>query len=385
MLRTLSLVLAILAGPLPWAAAQAAPIVPASDSEVIETLPGGGAGQHEARRLRRALLSQPRDAKSALQLAERLMSQAREFEDPRLAGQAMAALQAWSDPAAAPAEVLLMQATVKQYLHDFDGSAQLLERLLQRDPRQPQAWLTLATVRRVQGRYADSDRACAQLPALGAALHGSACLAENEALRGAFDSARNRLQRLAADPRLDGGTRNWLLTSLAQLEERAGRVAAADAAFKAALAALTDGYSLIAYADFLIGQRRDGDALVLLREQPRSDGVLLRLAIAGTRSQTARAADDAREMRERIAQANLRPQAQGVHAREQALFALWVDADPQRAVALARGNLRLQREPIDLLVLAQAAVAARQPAALREAEALTREIGLHDRRLDALL
>jgi len=240
-------------------------------------------------------------------------------------------------------------------------------------------------VRRVQGRYADSDRACAQLSALGSALHGTACQAENEALRGEFDLARQRFERLLADPRLDARTRNWLLASLAELEQRAGRGKAADAAFRAALAAHADSYSLIAYADFLIEQGRESDALTLLRDQERTDGVLLRLAIAGTRIKAPRAAGDAREMRERIAQANLRPQAQSVHGREQALFALWVDGEPQRALALARSNVRLQREPIDLLVLAQAAAAARQPAARQEAGRLSKEMGLHDRRLDALL
>lgn len=357
-------------------AAQAAPIVPERDSQVIETLPA---------RLGARAAANPRDARSAVQLAQGLMSEARASGDPRLAGQAMAALQAWADPATAPGDVLLMQATVRQYLHDFDGAAALLEGLVARDARQAQAWLTLATVRRVQGRYAASDSACAQLLALGAALYGVACSAENEALRGGFDPARQRFQRLLADPRLDAGTRNWLLTSLAELEERAGRADAADAAFKAALAAQPGGYALVAYADFLIGRHRERDALALLRGQPRTDAVLLRLAIAGTRFKSPQAVADAGEMRERIAQANQRPDAQAAHGREQALFALWVDAEPARAVALARTNLQLQREPIDLLVLAQAAAAARQPAALQEAAQLSREVGLHDRRLDALL
>ena len=367
------------------AAVNAAPISPTSDAQVIETLPAKSAGRAEERRLRKAVQGNPRDAQSAVDLARRLMDEARERGDPRLAGQAMAALQPWTDPATAPTDVLLLQAVVKQFLHDFDGAAQLLERSLARDAQQPQAWLTLATVRRVQGRYADSDRACTQLLAIGATLHGTACLAENEALRGDIDAARKRFEGLLSAPRLDAGARNWLLTSVAELEERAGRNSAAEAAYKAALAASGDGYTLVAYADFLIAQRRDREALALLREHPRTDVVLLRLAMAGTRSKAPQAAADASEMRERIAQANLRPEAQTVHGREQALFALWVDADPERAVALARGNVGLQREPIDLLVLAQAAAAANDPAARREAEKLRQETGLHDRRLDALL
>ena len=365
--------------------ALAAPITPTSDLQVIETLPASAASRAADRRLRQALLGSPRDAQKAVQLAGSLMAQAHELGDPRLAGQAMATLQAWSEPANAPGEVLLMQATVLQYLHDFDASAKLLEQLLAREPQRPQAWLTLATVRRVQGRYAASDLACAQLLEHGAALHGAACQAENAALRGEFDIARGRFERLLADRRLSRGTRNWLLTSLAELEQRAGRNGAAGSAFEAALAAERETYALTAYADFLIDQGREREALALLREQPRTDGVLLRLAIAGARIKAPQAANDAREMRERIAQANLRPQAQSVHAREQAMFALWVDARPQHAVALARTNLAQQREPIDLLLLARAAAAAQQPAALQAADQLRKEIGLHDRRMDALL
>jgi hypothetical protein len=373
--------LALLAACAIGVATHAAPIVPRTDAEVIETLPTGGAERAELRRLRRALAADPRDATAAVRLAERLMEQAHATGDPRAAGQALAALQPWADPATAPGDVLLMQAGVRQYLHEFDSAIALLEQLLARDAPPPQAWLTLATLHRVQGRYAQSDAACRPLQR-AAPLHASACLAENEALRGGSDAARRQFLGLLAQPRLDDGTRNWLLTSLAELEQRAGRAGAADAAFKAALAAQPAAYTLIAYADFLIDQQRPRDALALLRGQPRNDAVLLRLAIAGRQAGAAQAAADAREMGERIAQANLRPRAQRAHAREQALFALWVEADAPRALDLARANLRQQREPIDLLLLARTARAAAAPAALREAETLRAQMGLQDRRLD---
>ena len=368
-------------------AAGATPIEPSRDDQVIETLPATGSARNDERRLRRELAARPRDARMAVALAARYIEQARESGDPRMAGQALSALQAWPEPASAPAEVLLMQATVQQYLHDFDGAAKLLDGLLARDERQPQAWLTLATIRRVQGRYGESDRACARLERIappGAGPYAAACRAENDALRGDFDAARARLQRLLADPRQPAGTRNWLLTSLAELEERAGRAAAADTAYKAALGAQADGYTLIAYADFLIWQHREKEALALLRGHPRTDAVLLRLAVAGARAGAPDAARDAREMRERIVQSNERPQAQTLHAREQAMFALWVDRDPQRALALARTNVGLQREPIDLLVLAQAAKATGQPQVLAEAARVRADTGLVDRRFDAL-
>lgn len=367
------------------AAARAEPIEPRSDGEVIETLPAGAALRAEERRLRRALAERPRDAGMAVKLAQRYLERAREQGDPRFAGLAISALQPWSDDPAASGDVLELQATLDQYVHQFDAAAAKLEVLLRREPKRGQAWLTLATVRRVQGRFDASDRACRELQALKAEPYGAACLAENQGLRGAVAGARRELKRLITTHGGDADTRNWLGTSLAELEERNGSETAARAAWDDALRARAAPYTLLAYADFLIYHGRNGPALALLKEQPRNDAVLLRLAIAATRSGAPDGDSLAREMRERIAASNLRPDAQTLHGREQAMFALWVDKQPERAFQLARDNLRLQREPIDLLVLAQAAQATGNNVALREARQWQREIALRDQRVDALL
>src|SRR5207237_8126010 len=100
-----------------------------------------------------------RDPDLALAVATRYLERARESGDPRFAGMAMAAIGGWTDEATMPDAVLMMRANLLQYLHEFDASAASLQRLVARPGNQPrpQAWLTLATVRRVQGRYADSD------------------------------------------------------------------------------------------------------------------------------------------------------------------------------------------------------------------------------------
>ena len=160
---------------------------------------------------------------------------------------------------------------------------------------------------------------------------------------------------------------------------------AAETAYRNALRLDPDVYGVVAYADFLIDQHRPRDALALLKDQPRTDVVLLRLAIAGTQARSPGAARDVAEMRDRIALANERPDARKFHGREQAMFALAVDRAPTLALELARGDVEQQREPLDLLVLARAARATGDVAALDEARRLRRSIGLHDRRIDALL
>lgn len=361
----------------------AAPFVPAGDADVVETLPSGGQ-RGEERRLRRQLAERPTDAALAVSVAQRFLERARAQGEPRYAGLALGALAAWPDAAGAPPEVVLMRATLAQYLHDFDGAASMLEALLQRQPQIGQAWLTLATIRRVQGRYEASDAACTALARQAPGVYAEACRAENDALRGNFDAARQRFRQLAQTRGMDAATRGWLLTSLAELEERAGRGAAAEAAWREALQADPSPYTTIAYADFLILRGRDGDVLKLLDPLPRGDAVLLRLAIAGHRSGAPDAAARVAEMRERIALANLRPDTPTFHGREQAMFALWVEADPARALELARRNVDLQREPIDLLLYAQAAKAAGRADALQAAKALAREVGLRDARLEAV-
>jgi Tfp pilus assembly protein PilF len=361
----------------------AAPIDPTRDDEVVETLPATGS-RGQVRQWRRELARRPGDVALAVRVARHYLVQARVHGDPRFAGLAAAALRPWPDPDTAPPEVALLHAMLQQHQHEFDASATTLERLVARDPRHAQAWLTLATVRRVQGRYDASDAACRGLSGAGADLYAGACVAENDSLRGKFDAARARLTALAAAPRVDDGTRGWLLTTLAELEERAGDAKASDERWRAALGRDPSPYTTAAYADFLIAQRRGAQALQVLDRLPRSDAIVLRLAIAAAQMGTRARDNDAREMRERIALANQRPGAQTLHAREQAMFALWVDRDARRALTLARLNVSQQREPIDLLLLAKAARAAGDTQALREVDALRREVGLVDTRLDAL-
>lgn len=364
------------------APAGAVPFTPQDDDEVIDTLPVLGGFAAEQRRLRRAAAQRPDSVNVALALSRSLLAQARRDGDARLAGQALGALSAWDRDPKPPTEVRLQRATLHQHLHDFEGAAAELEAVLQTEPRQAQALLTLATVRRVQGRYADSDSACDRLTAAGQPDYAKACRAENQALRGQVDPARRTLLALAASRPGNAGWAAWTRTTLGELELRAGRLDEAVGHLRQALAAEPDPYARLVLADALLDQQRAAEAHALMAGAGDSDAVLLRRAIAARRL----GAPDAQALREllaaRYAQAALRPEAGETHARERARFALEVEADPQRAVELARRNLDTQREAIDVVLLARAARAARDDAALKEALALAQRIGLVDVRLE---
>lgn len=352
------------------ALAQAVPITPRDDDELIEQLPAmvrlrGGA-----------------DPVVAVQEARALMAAARTEGDPRLAGRALARLARWQHDATAPAATQLALADAEQYLHRFDAATTRLQALVQREPRQPQAWLTLATLQRVQGRYAASDDACRALQRLQVQLYADACSAENLALRGQFEAARARLQALVATTR-EPSTRAWLLATLAELEQRAGRVPAADGAWRQSLAAAADGYSTLAYADFLLDTSRPQEAWRVLQRTVRTDAVLLRLAMAAQRAGRPEAAALREELRERFALAAQRVDSTG-HEREQALMALEIERDASAALHAARLNVQRQREPLDLLLLARCAAAAGDAQAKDQALRLAREVGLRDVRLESM-
>lgn len=365
--------------------AAATPLRPVRDAEIVQTLDGDPQARAAERAWQRRLQQDPRHAPSALALGQALLTRARAEGDARLGGRALAALQGFEDDRS-PAAIVLLRATIQQHLHAFEVSATALQQLLQRPaldaPTRSQAQWLLASVRRTQGQLAASDQACAALPGWVA----QACALENRALR-------DPQQPLSAwDPLIaqaDPGTRAWLQVSKAEHALRAGQPEAAEAAFRAALTLSDDTYTRCALADLLRAQGRPAEALALIDSLPRGDAVAVRQAALARALNDPRARAWAAELRARFAQARERhaadPREALPHLREQAQFALWVEQSPRQALALAQANVTQQREAQDLLLLAEAAQAARQPQALKSAAQLSQQLGIRDERLQALL
>ncbi|WP_374433987.1 hypothetical protein [Inhella sp.] len=369
------------------AGALAAPLQPRSAAEIVQRLDGDPASRARERGWQRRLQQQPRDEQAALALGQSLLARARAEGDARLGGRALAALQGFAE-AAPPPEVALLRARVQQHLHDFEASAQGLQALLGRPALEArlrsQAALLLAGVRRTQGQLQASEAACAELPP-GWLLQ--ACALE---VRGLREPARSLPEwaGLRAQVRGDASAQAWLWLAEAEQAQRAGLPGPAEAGLRTALLLQDDLYTRCALADLLQAQGRLREALTLLEGQARSDAVAVRQAALAQALGDARAGPWAAELRARFAQARERhaadPREPLPHLREQAQFALWVEQTPRQALALAQRNARQQRESADLLLLAQAAQAAGQPQALRQALQLSEQIGLRDERLQTL-
>jgi Tfp pilus assembly protein PilF len=341
--------------------------VPARDDEVLEELPRRLASTARALRAERAgLADDPANLERALAFAWRAIAAGRAESDPRFLGWAEGALAPWLVAPEPPPAARLVRATLRQSRHDFAGALEDLDAVLARDPRSAQAWLTRAVVLWVTGDPAAAERSCRPLLRLAEALTAASCLANAASLSGRAGAAAELLTRALAEARdAPPAARVFALGSLAEIEARLGRSAPAEASFRAALSeAPDDPYLLAAFADFLLDRGRAREVSALLRDRTGADGLLLRLALAERRSGAPEAETHARLLRARYAAAGARaPGAPGLHAGEQARFALELDAAPRTALRLARSNFASQREPRDARILLEAALAAGEPEA----------------------
>jgi tetratricopeptide (TPR) repeat protein len=359
--------------------AGAAPYSPTSGTQVVEFLPTrNDPVQRELREWRKQLHQRPENLDVAARLAKRYVTLAREDADPRYLGYAEAALAPWWRLPHPPPEVLILRATVFQSTHRFAQALADLDLLLKDDPANAQAWLTRATVLQVQGSGDEAKKSCAHLYGLALDLVVRACLLSVASLNGdALRSYAGLRAALESSGVTDPQIRSWVLTLLAEMAVRLADSTNAEKHFLAALAiAPSDTYLQGAYADFLLDLGRNTEVIGLLKDKTRVDGLLLRYALALDASRTGTASPSILVLRDRFDAASLRGDT--VHQREQSRFELHLRKNTERALALAKSNWQIQREPADVRIYLEAARAASDSASEKTVLAWLRQTGLQD-------
>jgi len=366
---TLLLALLTLAPP-----ALGAVYTPKLDTVVLERLtfrPQSDADR-ELSALRRQLAAQPNNAPLAAQVAQSLLERGRAEADPRYTGRAQAALQPWWTLEKLPTPIRVLRATIRQNLHLFPQAQKDLDAAVLEDPRNPQAWVTKATVLSVTGRLEEAKRSCLPLLSLSGDLVALSCLSGVSSRNGqALQSARALESVLKRESSAPAALRLWAWSTVAEAYERAGRPLEAEKAYLAGLQLdPTDAYLLAAYADFLLEQNRAQQVISRLEPLRRIDALLLRLALAEKVLGHPNLKRDLDELEARFDAARARGDT--VHRREQALYTLKLLERPTDALQLAQQNFAVQKEPLDVSVLLESALAAGQPNAATEAVVLER-------------
>jgi predicted Zn-dependent protease len=361
----------------------AEPYLPESDNEVLERLTNKPLDPQarELSSLQAQLARNPQELTNAVQLARRYIERARADSDPRYLGYAQAALGPWWNSSSPPVSVLVLRATIRQSNHDFDSALNDLALALEREPNNAQAWLTRATVLQVQGKYAEALQSCEALRRSSPVIY-VACAANAASLSGQGRTSYDSLLR-ALGQKLPPTQQAWILTSLAEIAERLGLREQAEQHFQAALNAQTpDAYLKAAYADFLLDQKRYDDVVAMLEDDTRADGLLLRLALAEKALGSPSAERHIAALTSRFEANRLRDDR--AHLREEARFTLHFLQKPEQALALAKENWQVQREPADARIVLEAALAANDPDAAAPVIEWLEKTRLEDVRIEAL-
>jgi tetratricopeptide (TPR) repeat protein len=356
------------------------PRLPVDDAEALEHLPtgAGDVNERERERLGVVLAAHPDDLRTAASLARLDIEMSRARSDPRYLGYAQAALASWWDRPSPPPAVLVLRATIRQSSHDFDGALSDLDRVVAEAPDDAQAWITRSVVLTVRGRYDEARQSCEPLVRLAPELVSAVCETSIDAVSGKAAPAYDRLeQTLARPPRLSPAEEEWARSTLGEIALRLGRDAEAERSFRAALAIdPDDAYVLAAYADLLLDLHRPAEAVKLVASRTDNDGLLLRLALAERKLHARDATAHAEMLGARFDASRLRGDT--VHRREESRYELGIRGDVRVALSLATANWGVQREPWDVRVFLEAALAAHDRAAAEPVLAFLDEHHLED-------
>jgi tetratricopeptide (TPR) repeat protein len=357
-------------------AAAAAPRLPTLDTEVLERLPmrPTDTTARELAALRQevnqAAARNSQDAGPAIRLAGRYFDLALERGDPRYVGYADALIQPFgADGAAATADTAPLWAIrgqLQQYRHGFAPALASFAAALRADPQFATAHAWRGAIYLVQADYAAAQVECEALKALGRPMLTGGCLGLLNAYTGHLDAGLAHLQQALAATQ-DPANRLWILTRIGEVQAWRGQPAAAEQAYRQALALdLDDGYLLAAWSDFLLDQKRPSEVVKALQKWESSDGLLLRLALAETLLALPSAKVHVQALADRFAAARQRNDT--THRAEEARFLLTLKEDAAQATAVAAANFEVQREPRDARIVLEAALAANTKDALRAAQ-----------------
>ncbi|HYM36049.1 MAG TPA: tetratricopeptide repeat protein [Steroidobacteraceae bacterium] len=327
------------------------------------------------------------DPQSVIEAAGNFVALGRAQHDERFFGYASAILQPWHNDAHAPTGIVLLHADIAQYQHRFGDALNTLDQLVAREPNYADALLMRAAIRMSQGKPREARQDCQRLFSLREIFAATVCNAQAASLNGKLSPSYRllalQIERGAIDRQNTKVVQQlaWAHGVLAEMAERLGDFAAAERELHTALdLSPVDFASRLQLCDLLLQSQRPREALQLIDALSPSDPILLRRALAAKQI-----ADPVKAKETLITwqSAVERSTQLGVtlHVRELARGQLELLNSPSLALQSALVNWQVQREAIDARLLADAARAAHDSAALKQVRDWQTDLHFEDARL----
>lgn len=344
---------------------------PASDQQIIDTLPAGSPTYQQ-------LSKQSPTARQPFSKVEpqisALLKQSYASGDPRALGLAESLLEPYATDHSAP--VRLIRANIYQASHRFNQARQELQAVLKQLPNQPDSVLMLSSIDLVQGRFTEARQYCQQITDMGLLVLRLSCIAQVDSMTGKLQESANTLkQLLQLNNGLTSEQQRWLNLMLADIALRLDDPILAKQVFEQ-----LDQHtapSLMARADWLMAHQAWQQTRKLLIKHTDNDSLLLRLVISEQHLNDPAATAHFKLLAERIRIWNERGET--AHQREEAQYALLFN--PTKALTLARLNWQKQRETADVVVYANAALRANSQSDIKIIQAWIKQSGFEYPRL----
>lgn len=366
--------------------------IPSDDSTVIDELPSAVIKLSQQLRQQRQVNVSNRTAEDLLQEAARSYRIATADSSPRAYGRTLAILRGWPQALEQPPGYHVLMAAVLQHNHEFTLAIEHLDQALAMEPDNAQALLIKAQIGMVTGEHAMARDNCNTLRSLvHPSLHLN-CQAQLDGVTGNAAPALAALEQSLDNGRPPAGAnRVELLLSAAVIAHRLGL---SDHARQRYLEVLQQTprnvYALTRFGDLLLETGLAGQLVTLLDAYPaESLNTELRILLAealqaiGSSEASARARVLTDTLEQEFSIALMRGEA--LPHKTYARFSLNLLERPGQALAAAKENWTLQREPSDTLLLARAALAAEDQETLEQVRQWVSNTGLESRQLDSVL
>lgn len=336
--------------------------------------------------LRKLRQQRPEDPAIAARLAQLYIQKARQEAAPEYYKQALFAIRPWWRVEKLPPEIALIRATLYQHEHHYAEASELLHEVIQQQPKNSQAWLTLSAIQLVQGDYKKAAVSCDALSRVASSWYGGLCYSQIYSVTGrseeAYKMQSHLLSQLSSE---QSELRIWVTALMAESSARSNKTDLVARHYQAVLALRPkDVHALRNYSDYLLAENRHQEVIKMLKPHLQNDALLLRTAMAAKQAgNAALEKQSVEELRDSFRKA-LKKHGH-THEKDEALFELNFGDNKQRALKLAQENWAIQKEPSDMLSLLKAAQANDNPQAAEPVIAWVSKHQLEGQQIHALI
>jgi hypothetical protein len=358
--------------------ADAAVVLPAS-------VHAQGARAGALREIDKAWRTNPKDLNASLAYARAVFTLGMTEGDLRWFGSAKAALAPWWQATDLPADAYFLRGLVKQGFHDFGAGLQDIDKAIAREPQRPEFWSWRFALHLLLADMDAARRDSEDMARLFGPQEANVYRAVLLYRSGQPQPAIDLLQGLVGAATFqDASSQEWLGFHLGEALRVAGQPERAIAVWDKQLKASPQSHLLrLSLAELLNQQAQHRQAQKIAATEAPSDALLMQSLLASRGLKDGNEARLAAQLDARFTSQAQRQES--LIERPRLVYLIAYGNDPAAGLALSIDNWKLQKEPPDAVLFAQAALALNQPRAAEPVVAWAEQTAYTDPQLKPLI